>query len=77
MIIAILTNKLDVSAKKAGAFSYELCNCKYTDQTDQTLNPILIKPLLGILIAQSEKEGKDQESIQSSTKPDPGHHMGK
>ena len=25
----------------------------------------------------SKKEGKDQESIQSSTTPDPGHHMGK
>ena len=23
------------------------------------------------------REGKDQESIQSSTRPDPGHHMGK
>ena len=23
------------------------------------------------------KEGKDQESIQSSATPDPGHHMGK
>ena len=23
------------------------------------------------------KEGKDQESIQSSTTPDPGHRMGK
>ena len=37
----------------------------------------MIKPLLGILIAQSKKEGKDYKSIQSSTKPDPGHHMGK
>ena len=26
---------------------------------------------------QSKKEGKYQESIQSSTTPDPGHHMGK
>ena len=26
---------------------------------------------------QSKKGGKDQESIQSSTKPDPGYHMGK
>ena len=25
---------------------------------------------------QSKKEGKDQESIQSSTTPDPGHHIG-
>ena len=24
-----------------------------------------------------KKGGKDQESIQSSTTPDPGHHMGK
>ena len=23
-----------------------------------------------------EEEGKDQESIQSTTTPDPGHHMG-
>ena len=26
---------------------------------------------------QSEEEGKDQESIQSSTTPEPGHRMGK
>ena len=26
---------------------------------------------------QSKEEGKDEESIQSSTKPDPIHHMGK
>ena len=25
----------------------------------------------------SKEEGKDQESIQSNTTPDPGHHMGK
>ena len=25
----------------------------------------------------SKEEGKDQESIQSSTTPDPRHHMGK
>ena len=25
----------------------------------------------------SKEEGKDQELMQSSTKPDPGHHMGK
>ena len=25
----------------------------------------------------SKEEGKDQESIQSSTSPDQGHHMGK
>ena len=25
----------------------------------------------------SKKEDKDQESIQSSTTPDPGYHMGK
>ena len=26
---------------------------------------------------QSEKGGKDQESVQSSTTPDPGYHIGK
>ena len=26
---------------------------------------------------QSKKDGKDQESVQSSTTPDPGYHMGK
>ena len=26
---------------------------------------------------EQSKEGKDQESIQSSITPDPGHHMGK
>ena len=29
------------------------------------------------LLGQSKKEGTDQETIQSSTTPDPGHHMGK
>ena len=29
------------------------------------------------LIIQSKEEGKDQESIQTSTTPDPGHHMTK
>ena len=27
--------------------------------------------------SESKKGGKDQESIQSSTTPDPGYHMGK
>ena len=27
--------------------------------------------------SQSKKDGKDQEAIQSSNTPDPGHHMGK
>ena len=78
MFIAFKTNKpsaqVDVRIKKAGVFSYELCYCRYTDQTYQTVIPILIETLLGILIAQSKK---DQESIQPSTAPDPGHHMGK
>ena len=30
-----------------------------------------------ILKDQSKKHGKDQETTQSSTTPDPGHHMGK
>ena len=29
-----------------------------------------------VFYIQSKEEGKDQESIQSSTRPDPGHHMG-
>ena len=29
------------------------------------------------LTNKSKKHGKDQESIQSSTTPDPGYHMGK
>ena len=28
-------------------------------------------------VVQSKKDGKDQESIQSRTTPDPGYHMGK
>ena len=28
-------------------------------------------------LAQSKEDGKDLDSIQSSTTPDPGHHMGK
>ena len=30
-----------------------------------------------IISVQSKSKGKDKESIQSSTTPDPGHHMGK
>ena len=33
--------------------------------------------MLDICSAQSKKGGKDQESIQSSTTPDPGYHMEK
>ena len=33
--------------------------------------------LLKALSHQRKEKGKDQESIQSSTTPDPGHHMGK
>ena len=55
LFIAFKTNKpsthVDVGAKKARVFSYKLCYFKYTDQTNQTLIPILIEPLLGILIA--------------------------
>ena len=36
----------------------------------------ITKPDTGILL-QSKEKGKDQESILSSTTPDPGHHMGK
>ena len=32
---------------------------------------------LGSILFLSKSEGKDQISIQSSTTPDPGHHMGK
>ena len=28
------------------------------------------------ILKKSKEEGKDQESIQSNTTPDPGHHMG-
>ena len=31
----------------------------------------------GTCMLESNKEGKDQELIQSSTTPDPGHHTGK
>ena len=31
----------------------------------------------GVYISQSQKEQKDKETIQSSTTPDPGYHMGK
>ena len=30
-----------------------------------------------IIKLQRKKDGKDQESIQSSSTPDPGYHMGK
>ena len=30
-----------------------------------------------LALLESKEEGKDQESIQSSTKPDLGHHVGK
>ena len=32
---------------------------------------------LVVMSNKSKKEGKDQESIQSSTTPDPGHHLAK
>ena len=44
---------------------------------------IILKAHLAMLLTlklencKSKKEGKDQESIQSSSTPDPKHHMGK
>ena len=38
------------------------------EDTDQTRK---------MLDAQSKKDGKDKEMIQSGTTPDPGYHMGK
>ena len=35
------------------------------------------EPILTIQLLESKKDGKDQETIQSSTTPDPGYHMGK
>ena len=37
----------------------------------------LKEPILTIQLLESKKDGKDQETIQSSTTPDPGYHMGK
>ena len=33
--------------------------------------------ILTIQLLESKKDGKDQETIQSSTTPEPGYHMGK
>ena len=43
------------------------------------LNPLNASDLdqLKPIVLQSKKEDKDQESIQSSSTPDPGYHMGK
>ena len=35
------------------------------------------EPILTIQLLESKKYGKDQETIQSSTTPDPGYHMEK
>ena len=35
------------------------------------------EPIHTIQLLESKKDGKDQETIQSSTTPDPGYHMGK
>ena len=35
------------------------------------------EPILTIQLLESKKNGKDLETIQSSTTPDPGYHMGK
>ena len=35
------------------------------------------EPILTIQLLESKKEGKDQETVQSSTTPYPGYHMGK
>ena len=34
------------------------------------------EPILTIQLLESKKDGRDQETIQSSTTPDPGYHMG-
>ena len=43
-----------------------------TVQLQGNLNKFTLEPLLKL-----KEEGKDQESMQSSTTPDPGHHMEK
>ena len=39
--------------------------------------PAIIKSLKHTPIIKSKEERKAEESMQSSTTPDPGHHMGK
>ena len=41
------------------------------------LGLLKLQMLLNVVYLQSKEEGKDQESIQSSTTPDQVHHMGK
>ena len=48
----------------------DLCRLSYFVFTSMT-------PAILLLRNKSKTEGKYQESIQSSTTPDPGHHMGK
>ena len=39
--------------------------------------PLQMKVLNVVIPILSKEEGTDQESIQSKSTPDPGHHMGK
>ena len=43
------------------------------------INSICTNELLWVCVCtqSKKKDGKDQETIQSSTTPDPGYHMGK
>ena len=41
------------------------------------INLKVLKNIEGITGYKSKEESKDQESIQSSTTPNPGHHMGR
>ena len=45
--------------------------CNITEDTPRFLKSVFHIP------NKSKEEGKDQESIQSGTTPDPGNHMGK
>ena len=44
---------------------------------DRMLHTVLTYPMTSFRGYKIKQEGKDQESIQSSTTPDPGHHIGK
>ena len=46
----------------------------YTDVSESSTYLLV---LVNSLFSKSKKGGKDKDSIQSSTTPDPGYHMGK
>ena len=72
--------KIAVINKYKTYLEYHQLTCMHCASESRLYGNVIQTPVTARYICrliQSKKDGKDQESIQSSTTPDPGCHMGK